>query len=169
MHAPAIIQSNSTNRGGPVSSPKLRLLLTSCDTYSQDLYQIWTWGGPECCTSCIPCQMRIQSEHSALYCFCSYQVWRVCISPLISCVQGEGQILTFINKHRQTNTDAGNLLRISIVSWTQLHLGTSFCCFQNTKTSLPHMPDPWLKSLHKFLACIGGSLDLDTLFLPWLR
>jgi hypothetical protein len=58
-------------------------------------------------------------------------------------IQGEGQILTFL-KHWRTNTDAGNLLRISL-AWTQLHLGISFCCLGNTAKSLLHMPGRWLK------------------------
>jgi hypothetical protein len=79
-------------------------------------------------------------------------------------IQGEGQILAFL-KHWRTDTDASRLLRIA-VSWTQLHLGTSFCFLKDTTTILPHMPGRWLKSLRSFLASINGSLELDKEYLP---
>jgi hypothetical protein len=79
-------------------------------------------------------------------------------------LQGEGQILAFL-KHWRTDTDASRLLRIA-VSWTQLHLGTSFCFLQDTETPLPHMPGRWLKSLRIFLSTISGSLELDKMYLP---
>jgi len=79
-------------------------------------------------------------------------------------LQGEGQILSFL-KHWRTNTDAGKLLRIA-VSWTQLHLGVSFCFLNDTVTALPHMLGRWLKSLCLFLSTIGGSLELDKCYLP---
>jgi hypothetical protein len=92
-------------------------------------------------------------------------IWyRGCGFTPLSLVQGEGQIVTFL-KHWQTDMDAGNLHRIAL-SWTQLHLGNSFCCLQDTKTRLPHMPRRWLKSLCSFLASIGGSLELYTFYLP---
>jgi hypothetical protein len=62
------------------------------------------------------------------------------------------------------NTDAGKLLWIA-VSWTQLHLGTSFGFLNDTTTPLPHMPGQWFKSFHTFLASIDGCLKLDTSFL----
>lgn len=79
-------------------------------------------------------------------------------------LQGEGQILAFL-KHWRTDNDASRLLRIA-VSWTQLHLGTSFCFLKDTETPLPHMPGRWLKSLRVFLSTIRGSLDLDKSYLP---
>ena len=82
-------------------------------------------------------------------------------------LQGEGQILTFL-KHWRTATEASTLLRIA-VSWTQLHVGTSTCFLRDPTTHLPHMPGRWLRSLRTFLACIGGSLQLDKVFLPPLQ
>jgi hypothetical protein len=79
-------------------------------------------------------------------------------------LQGEGQILTFL-KHWRTDTDAGNLLRVAI-SWTQLHIGTSFCFLTDTTSSLPHLPGRWLRSLRDFLSAIDGFIELDHYFLP---
>ena len=79
-------------------------------------------------------------------------------------LQGEGQILIFL-KNWQADTQASRLLCIA-VSWTQLYLGTSFCCLQDTTTPLPHMPGRWLKLLRSFLATIDGALELDHQFLP---
>jgi hypothetical protein len=82
-------------------------------------------------------------------------------------LQGEGQILTFLENWR-TNTNSGKLLCIA-VSWTQLHIGTSFSFFQDTSTPLPHMHGRWLPSLRTFLNTINGFLELDTFFLPSLQ
>jgi hypothetical protein len=82
-------------------------------------------------------------------------------------IQGEGQILSFL-KNWRTKTDCSKLLRIA-VSWTQLHLGTSFGFLADTTTALPHMPGRWLKSLRNFLAYIGGTIELDTTYLPPLQ
>jgi hypothetical protein len=79
-------------------------------------------------------------------------------------IQGEGQILAFLNNWC-TDTDSSRLLRIA-VSWTQLYLGTSFSFLQDMTTHLPHMPGLWLKSLRQFLARFDGSFELDHLFLP---
>jgi hypothetical protein len=69
-------------------------------------------------------------------------------------------------KHWRTDTDAGQLLGIA-VSWTQLHLWTSFCFLHDTITMpLPHLPGRWLKLLWTFLAGIKGSLELDIGYLP---
>ena len=79
-------------------------------------------------------------------------------------VQTEGQIMNFLKEWR-TKGFIGDLFRIA-VAWAQYSAGTSTPIFQNPKVPLPHMESRYIKSLRNNLAAIGGSLELDKVYVP---
>jgi hypothetical protein len=73
--------------------------------------------------------------------------------------QGTGQVLFFI-KYWRSSGHAGALACIAL-SWAQLQAGIAQPILSDMTTHLPHLETCWLDSLHTFLACCNGSIEVD--------
>ena len=80
-------------------------------------------------------------------------------------MQGAGQLQIFLQYWRSPNTQAGQLLRIS-VAWLQISVGVSFSLFHDVHTPITYSDSLWLISVRDFLSNIGGQLELHPTYVP---
>lgn len=73
-------------------------------------------------------------------------------------LQGEGQLITFI-QHWRTTTKIGIMLQIA-VAWAQLFAGTSKLLLNDQERYLDYVPAKWLLSIREFLSLIQGTLNI---------
>lgn len=73
-------------------------------------------------------------------------------------VQGEGQIINFL-QHWRTTTEVGLMLRIALY-WAQHFAGISQPLLTDHNTNLTYVPSRWIMSLRDFLISINSRLHI---------